>query len=387
MSLFDEFDKLSVNVGKRRQSPSNSLPEPEGDRSVVSARSLASKTTAAPLSSVTVPQASTNTSLNQAEYSPTRPVGSFRFSLSRGGVIASIAGTLVAAALLFIGGYMTAYVVYKSRNSNDMVIAKVKPSPELETNHKIDQSEEPESLNATHRPLEVVMSPETSGGKAVVAPEPSDRKMRGSLDRTSTYPQSFGEKDTNQLSNSEKLQQELDGGSISKIPGNLERPVDFVVPKRKLERFLTDPGNNDSVSDSAMQSALPKNEKANQRSDNNGKRPASAVKEAGVNTAVSPIQQEIPLESAYSGNFGYSLQLAAFSSKFNASKMMKELEGFVPTARIDKGISQSGQALYFLRVGYVEKREEAVNMADRLSTERKINGGYVIRVRAPDVVR
>ena len=136
-----------------------------------------------------------------------------------------------------------------------------------------------------------------------------------------------------------------------------------------------------------MQSALPKNEKANQRSDNNGKRPASAVKEAGVNTAVSPIQQEIPLESAYSGNFGYSLQLAAFSSKFNASQMMKELEGFVPTARIDKGISQSGQALYFLRVGYVEKREEAVNMADRLSTERKINGGYVIRVRAPDVVR
>ena len=77
----------------------------------------------------------------------------------------------------------------------------------------------------------------------------------------------------------------------------------------------------------------------------------------------------------------------AFSSKFNASKMMKELEGFVPTARIDKGISQSGQALYFLRVGYVKKREEAVNMADRLSTERKINSGYVIRVRAPDFVR
>ena len=387
MSLFDEFDELSANAGKRRLSPSNFLPEPEGDRSVVSTRSLASKTTAAPSPSVTVPQASTNTSLNQAEYSPTRPVGSFRFSLSRGGVIASIAGMLVAAALLFLSGYVTAYVVYKSRNSDDVVIAKVKPSSEFEKKHKIDQSEEPESLNATHRPLEVVMSPETSGGRAVVATEPSNGELHGSLGRTSTYPQDSGEKDTNLFPNSEKLQQEPDGESLSKIPGNHERPVDFVVPKRKLERLLTAPSNNDSASVSAMQFALPKNEEASQRSVNNGKRSAPAAKETGVNTALSTIQQEMPLESAYSGNFGYSLQLAAFSSKFNASQMMKELEGFVPTARIDKGMSQSGQALYFLRVGYVEKREEAVNMANRLSTEKKINSGYIIRVRVPDVVQ
>ena len=371
MSLFDEFDKLSANAGRGRQSPSNSLPELGGDRSVVSARSLTSKTTAELSPSITVPQASTNTSLNQAEYAQTRPIGSFRFSLSRGGVIASIAGILVAAALLFLGGYVTAYVVYKSRNPSNVAIAKVKPSPEFEKNHKIDQSEEPESLNATHRPLEVVMSPETSGGKAVVAPEPSNGEMRGSLGRTSTYPQSVGEKDTNQFSNSEELEQEPDGESITKIPGNSERYVDFVVPKRKPERLLTAPSNSDSVSDSVTQAALSKNEKANQSSNNNGKKQAPVAKETGVNTAVSPIQQEMPHESAYSGNFGYSLQLAAFSSKFNASQMMKELEGFVPTARIDKGMSQSGQALYFLRVGYVEKREEAVNMANRLSTEKK----------------
>ena len=137
MSLFDEFDKLSINVGKRRQSPSNSLPEPEADRSVVSARSLASKTTAAPSPSVTVPQASTNTSLNQPEYSSTRPVKSFRFSLSRGGVIASIAGTLVAAASLFVGGYVTAYVVYTPKGPVDAVIGKVKPSSGFEKNYQM----------------------------------------------------------------------------------------------------------------------------------------------------------------------------------------------------------------------------------------------------------
>ncbi|MEE2931800.1 MAG: SPOR domain-containing protein [Pseudomonadota bacterium] len=386
MSLFDEFDKLSANAGRRRQRPSNSLPELGGDRSVVGARSLTSKITAEPSPSIPVPQASTNTSLNQAEYSQTRSIGSFRFSLSRGGVIASIAGILVAAALLFLGGYVTAYVVYKSRNPGNVLIAKVKPSPEFEKNHKIDQSEEPESLKATHRPLEVVMSPETSGGKAVVAPEPSAGKMRGSLGKTSIYPQSVREKDTNQLSNSEELEQEPDGVSITKIPGNRKRSGDFVVPKSKPERLLTAPSNSDSVSDFVTQSAPPKNEKANQSLDNNGKRQAPVAKETGVNTAASPIQQEMPHESAYSGNFGYSLQLAAFSSKINASQMMKELEGFVPTARIDKGMNQSGQALYFLRVGYVEKREEAVNMANRLSTEKKINSGYIIRVRAPDVV-
>ena len=387
MSLFDEFDKLSSNAGRGRKSLSNTLPEPEGDSSVASARSLASKTSAAMSPPVTAPQETTNTSLKQIEYSPTRPVGSFRFSLSRGGVIASIAGVLVAAASLFVGGYVTAYVVYNPRDLDNVVIAKVKPSPEFERNQHIDQSKEPESLKAAHRPLEVVMSPETSGGKAVVAPEAREGQMRGSLGKTPSYPQSFGEKDTNKSTNSEKLQQKPDGETISEIPGNRRKSVEFVAPKTKIESLFTGPSSNDSVSDSAMQSVLPKRQKANKSLEDNGKRPASAATEVGVNIATPRNQTETALKSAYSGNFGYSLQLAAFSSELNASQMMKKLKGFVPTARIDKGRSQSGQVLYFLRVGYVEKREEAVIMANRLSNEKKINSGYVIRVRAPDVVR
>ncbi len=387
MSLFDEFDKLSSNVQRRRQSPSSSLPKPKSNRSVASARSVASKTSTTPLPPMIASQGSTNTSLNQTEYSPTRPVGSFRFSLSRGGVAASIAGTLVAAASLFVGGYVTAYVVYNPKGPVDVEIGKVKPSSGFEKNYSIDQSGEPGRLKATHRPLEVVMSPETSGGKAVVAPELREGEIRGSVGRTSSYAESYGEKDTNHLSNSEKLQNELDGEVISKIPGNRRKSVEYVAPQRKLERLLTAPSSDDSVSDYVLQSAFPKKQNANRTSEDNGKKPASDVKEAGANRAVPFNQQEIAPKSAYSSNFGYSLQLAAFSSKLNASQMMKKLEGFVPTARIDKGRGQSGQVLYFVRVGYVEKRAEAIIMANRLSAEKKINSGYVMRVKAPEIVR
>jgi len=384
MSLFDEFDKLSFKAERKGPDHSNLLPEPESNREIYSARPKAPETSAIPSPDS---QELTNTTLSQTEYSPKGPVGFFRFSLSRGGIVASIAGTLVAAASLFIGGYVTAYVVYNPKGSDNLVITKIEPSPEFKKNNHLDQSEELEGLKGTHRSLEVVMSSETSGGKAVVAPKIREDEMRQSVGRTFTYPQSFGEKDTNHSSNSENLQKKSGKELISQIPGSREKSIGFIAPKRKLERLLTSPSSDDGFSDTNLRSEPPKNQKKNRTTGKNGKRLVSDEKGTDVIGAAPSNRQDVPFKVSYSGDFGYSLQLAAFSSKINASQMMKKLEGFVPTARIDKGRGRSGQVLYFLRVGYVEKRADAIIMANRLSAEKKIKSGYIMRVRSPDVVQ
>ena len=370
MSLFDEFDKYSTNKLKG------------GRGSLHSERDRPSKLGAS--SKLLKDENSLDNSLKHTKYFLERPVESFRFSLSRGGTMAVITGSLLAAALLFAGGYFSAYVVYHPvvdlNAEAQNVIASLKPKARY--NSMVGQ---PSSLDASSRPLEVVMSPETAGGKALVALDDKKTEMLGTEDKKNPHTYSSEKLELKISGQNNKLKQGL--SSPLNIPNQIAVSPSLPVKKDTPETLLSDTNRNVSGPNKLGLGAAFEEQKKSKIANNSKKSDYEKIKVHDIDK--EKLSNQIKLFSAgeHTGDFGYSLQVGAFSSKDNAFQMLERLIDFVPAARIDQGRGQSGRTLYYLRIGFVEKRAEANALVTHLKKTKKIKNGYVMRVRAPSSVQ
>ena len=358
MSLFDEFDRLTPDTGIKKPNSPERIVGPS-------------------LGPNRIPQSALST-----ETPKVRPVDSIRFSLSRGAVIAIAAGILAAAALLYGGGFLTAYAVLQPadvaqvENNHD----ELEPPPLVDADRPKKKGNRQKGNDGTG-PLKVLMSRETSGGEAIVTRQ-SD-VLNSTLAPTATATLS-------DMSPS-RAQASLNDPKTNKSP-----PKPVAVPSPP------------AVQSEALEPLLPL---APQRSKTDSEPPTSGKPiEPGVAVPLPPAPQglpsdapELPPQIASSspvvaakqpslanlarpvvpGSIAYTVQLGAFSSDSNAKRQLAEMSAYLPGLRVEAGKTPSGRTFYYLRAGFYASRSEAEEYAARLKSEKKIKAGYVIGVKAP----
>jgi|GEM_PF-5413828 len=374
MSLFDEFDRLTPDPGKDSRIPPERKVEP----------SLGPSRLPPPMPPTESPAV--------------RPVDSIRFSLRRGAVIAIVAGTVAAAALLYAGGFLTAYVVLQP--ADEVQAAKnrkeLPPPPLVDADRpKTEVARQKEEDSAG--PLKVLMSPETSGGQAVVARQSDvlDTKPPAAPPAPIVVPSTP----------SVTVQPPVNKAASVKSP---PKPVAAPLPPAVQTEPLK-----------PLRPLAPPQPKAPQNPPKAGKpiEPGVAVPlppaPAGLSSAAPALPPKIdgpspvvagtppkveppsgvkpakPASLANSaspvvpGSVGYTVQLGAFSSDSNAKRLLTKMSADIPGLRVEAGNTPSGRTLYYLRAGFYSNRGEAKKFAARLKSEKKIKSGYVIRVKAP----
>jgi cell division septation protein DedD len=322
MSLFDEFDRLTPEKESR-------LPPERRPQSAFRGDAMPP-----PIPPPIPPPMAP--SMPISEQPLLRPKESIRFSLTRGAVAAITIGVVVAAALLYAGGFVTAFVVLQPADEKQMAQSREGlPPPPL-----VD-ADRPRSALASKTgesgPLKVVMSRETSGGKALVTPQ--------------------------------------GGGSIIRPPAAPSKPVSAFSPP-PVDPVPETPG--------AIAPLPPAP---------GGLAPTAPPEPSSISEiqAVKPIPPRKPVADkpsappVVSGSVAYTVQLGAFGSEANANQLKQKLSTAIPGLRVERGNTPSGRTLYYLRAGLFSARKEAKAFAARLKSEQKIKSGYVMRVRAPSL--
>lgn len=406
MSLFDEFDRLT--------------PDPDKDKRDARAKGEATGPVPLrdPLASRIPPERKLDPTIARGPIAPPigapdpmiRPVESIRFSLSRGAVAAIIAGSVAASALLYAGGYLTAYVVYQPANETTVAQKHPEPPPLVDADRPKPEAGTAAGKEKDSGPLKVVMSPETSGGQAVVAPQsavpetrppaappappvssappavPSAKAKAPAAPVAPTDPTAPPVAVPTQPvevapppSGPEKLLGAPEAKSaaapvpLPPAPGGLSVEAPPLPPKITGRGAVTPPPVPGQVS-------APPAVKAPAKPAPDATPSSEASKPAQLATA--PLS-ETPAKPAFTGRVGYTVQLGAFSSQANALRMQQNLGGGIPGLRVEKGITPSGRTLFYLRAGYFAKRGEARDLAGQLKAEKRIKAGYVMRVKAP----
>lgn len=407
MSLFDEFDRLTPDPDKdkRGERGSRDPGDPRNQTNTTEPVRLRD-----PLASRIPPERRTEPSIAPGPMAPpvgapdtpfTRPVDSIRFSLSRGTVAAIIAGSVVASALLYGGGYLTAYLVYQPTGGSVEAKNHPEPPPLVDADRPRSKAGEAGAPQKDSGPLKVVMSPETSGGQAVVAPQ-------GEV--TKTPPRAAPP--VPKAPTAPKVETPAIAAAPSEPVAPVAPPPPVAAPTKPVktvaapsapEKLLAPPVAlpagaplPPAPGGLSMDAPAPPPTIAGPGTITPLSAPVKAPEKSASVATPSPkpekptaIAKADPAARspvfAYTGSVGYTVQLGAFSSEANAGRMQRQLGDGIPGLRVKKGVTPSGRTLYYLRAGYYAKRGEANELAERLKAAKKIKAGYVMRVKAPAV--
>ncbi|MBE88864.1 MAG: hypothetical protein CMM76_05410 [Rhodospirillaceae bacterium] len=372
MSLFDEFDRLTPDPGKDPRV----RPEREAGSSAGAKR--------------------LRSSMSSTETVAVRPADSIRFSLSRGAVVAIVVGIIAAAALLYAGGFLTAYVVLQPDSVGQVAKNRdeLPPPPLVDADRSQINAVEQKEDDGTG-PLKVLMSPETSGGQAVVARQ-SD--IPAAKPRAAPGKSSDAALPSAPVSTNNPIVEKALSKSVAVAPLSPEVQTETVKP---LQQLVPAPPKSEQEGLNAVKSVKPRaveplisgssglsSEASTVPEQIDSASPVVADKSANM---VSPSRENLA-EAASSaeldspvvpGSVAYTVQLGAFSSDSNAKRLLEKMSADMPGLRVESGKTPSGRTLYYLRAGLYANRSEAKEFAARLKTEKNIKFGYVIRVKAP----
>ncbi|MDB3953612.1 SPOR domain-containing protein [Alphaproteobacteria bacterium] len=361
MSLFDEFDRLTPDAGIKKPNSPERIVGPSLGSSRLSQSALSTETP------------------------KVRPVDSIRFSLSRGAVIVIATGIFAAAALLYAGGFLTAYAV-------------LQPADEVqaEKNHKelmpppLVDADRPKTKGVRQKendgtgPLKVLMSRETSGGEAIVTRQ-SD-VLNSTRPPTATVTLSDISPPTAQASLNDPATEKSPPKPVaaplpSAVQSEALKPLRPLAPQlSKTERKPLTAGR---LIEPAVAVPLPPapeglpSDAPEWPSQIASSSPVVAAKQPSLANLARPV---VP------GSIAYTVQLGAFSSDSNAKRLLGEMSAYMPGLRVEAGKTPSGRTFYYLRAGFYANRGEAEEFAARLKSEKKIKSGYVIGVKAPSPV-
>ncbi|HAT36296.1 MAG TPA: hypothetical protein DCS82_11305 [Rhodospirillaceae bacterium] len=262
------------------------------------------------------------------------------------------------------------------------------PPPLVDTDRPHSKSAKAGDGKRAADPLKVVMSPKTSGGRAVVAPQSEVPETQPSAAPV--------EPPVARAPITSPAQAKPPAKSVTPPPPVAAPTVPVVAapPASNPEKLLDTPkAKADTVSaplppaPGGLATVAPPPPPVSAKKPTTQATPAVPLKpksEADEAARLATTNtSENPVKSAFSGSVGYTVQLGAFSSEANANGLLKKLGGDIGNLRVEKGVTPSGRTLFYLRAGYFGKRSEASELAARLKADEKIKAGYVMRVKAP----